>query len=216
MIKNISKLRSAISVFLTVAVIFGFGFLVGRLTGGGGEIVEGESGFDLKLPGEVEKRLVTREEVEVKLSQIGQLSTYLGSYHVEKQADYSRYFLDDIPIPGTTNTIRIECDGIVKVGYDIDKIVPRVDNVSMKIYIAVPEAYIQDNYVDWDSIVCQEKNNILNPIDFAQYQTLIKEMEELGLSTAIDDGIYEAAKDNVKLVISSFLAGFSDYEIVFM
>lgn len=65
--------------------------------------------FDLQLPGEVEKRIVTKDEVEAKLVKIGQLATYSGEYTVSKSVEHSRYFLDDIPILGTTNTIKIYC-----------------------------------------------------------------------------------------------------------
>ena len=70
----------------------------------------------MKLPGETEKRIVTIDEVETKLAEIGELSTYSGRYEVTKEADYSRYFLDDIKVPGTKNTVHLECEGIVKVG----------------------------------------------------------------------------------------------------
>ena len=48
------------------------------------EIVEESetSDFDLKLPGEVEKRTVTKDEVESRIYEIGELSTYCGEYIV--------------------------------------------------------------------------------------------------------------------------------------
>lgn len=172
--------------------------------------------FDLQLPGEVEKRIVTKDEVEAKLVKIGQLATYSGEYTVSKSVEHSRYFLDDIPILGTTNTIRIECDGIVKVGYEVSSILPTVDNESQKIYIALPAPILLDNYVIWDSIKYSEVNSILNPIDFEQYQALIDEIEQEGLLQTERQGIYHSAEENVKLVIQNFLADFDGYEIVFL
>ena len=57
--------------------------------------------FDLKLPGEVEKRTVTKSEVVSRIREIGELSTYCGEYNFTKTVDQSRYFLDDVKIPGT-------------------------------------------------------------------------------------------------------------------
>ena len=122
----------------------------------------------------------------------------------------------DIEILGTTNKITIVCDGIVKVGYDINSIKPEVDNKSKKIYIALPEPKILDNYIKWDTMICKEKNNILNPIDFKQYKDMITEIENKGEKDAIDKGIYKKSNENLKHIITNFLGCFDEYEIVFM
>lgn len=110
--------KRAIPVLL---IILGFiaGHPFGSCSSGEAEVVEPiapvEEKFDLELPAEVEKRIVTVDEIEVALADISQFSTYCGEYTVSKSADYARYFLDNIAIPGTINTITIECSGIVKV-----------------------------------------------------------------------------------------------------
>ena len=210
-------LKSIFAVLLVLTVTFGAGYFVGSIPEEEPEVVEdSDDNFDVKLPGEKEKRVVTKEEIELVLVEISQFSTYSGEYTVSKAAEYSRYFIDDIPIPGTTNEINIECDGIVKVGYDVYDIVPTVDNESQKIYISLPTAKVLDNYVIWDTVKCEETNNILNPIDFEQYQVLIGELEALGLEKAETEGIYQAAEDNIKVIIKNFLSGFEEFEIVFM
>lgn len=215
--------KNVIALFLGVVLIalgFGGGYLYSKYqnTGVDAEIVEESTPnqIDLKLPGEVEKRMITKDEVEEKLVEIGEFATYSGEYTVSKSADQSRYFLDDIQIPGTTNSINITCNGIVKVGYDVHEITPTIDNDSNKIYIALPEPTVLDNYVIWDSIQYTESNKILNPIEFSQYQTLITEIEEEGLTKAEADGIYGAAAENVKVLIRNFLSGFDEYEVVFL
>ena len=150
------------------------------------------------------------------LIDVSQFSTYSGEYTTTKSAEYTRYFLDNIAVPGTTNTINLECKGIVKVGYDVDEITIKVDNDSQKIYISLPAPKVLDNYVIWDSVKCREENNILNPIDFEQYQGLISEIEDEGLALVEADGIYEDAKANMETIIRNFLSGFEDYEIVFL
>ena len=211
-------LSSVISGALIILFLFGAGFLTGRKYGKKAEVVNQPEGneLDIKLPGEVEKRVVTVNEVQSRLAEIGELATYSGEYTVKQAEDYTRYFIDDIAIPGTTNSIQIECQGIVKVGYGLEEITPTVDNESQKIYIALPKAEVLDNYVIWDTVKCSENNTILNPIDFAQYQDMISDIEQQGLEQAESNGIYEKAESHVKRLIQNFLAGFDEFEIVFL
>ena len=186
-------------------------FVVGVAT----EVVaDTDDSFDFELPLEVEKRVVTVEDVEAKLVEIGELSTYAGEYTCTLGKEESRYWLDKLPVLGSTNSITITCNGIVKVGYDISDIVVKVDDE--KIYISIPEARLNDNYVIWDSLECDESNNIFNPIEFAQYQELINEIEDMGLEQVTEQGIYKKAEENLKVLINVFLAEFDDYEIVYM
>ena len=220
MAKVWKAISSTIAVLLTLAIVFGAGYFVGSFPDEDAEVVEPinptEEKFDLKLPAEVEKRIVTVEEVEEMLVDVSQFSTYSGEYTTTKSAEYTRYFLDNIAVPGTTNTINLECKGIVKVGYDVDEITIKVDNDSQNIYISLPAPKVLDNYVIWDSVKCREENNILNPIDFEQYQGLISEIEDEGLGLVEADGIYEDAEANMETIIRNFLSGFEDYEILFL
>lgn len=180
------------------------------------ETVVPNSNGDLHLPGETEVRTLTIGEVNSKLLKIGELATYSAEYSVSESEEEVRNILDNIKIPGTKNSISIKCTGIVKVGYDISKLSPTVDNVSKKIYIAIPSAQLLDNHIYWDSIECTEKNSILNPINFSQYQGLVENIQQTGLQQAEDNGIYAAAEDNLKNIITNFLSCFDDYTVVFV
>lgn len=214
------KIKETICSLLAIVIIAGISFGGGfwycnqRAEKRAEEVVDTTP--DVKLPGEVEKRIVTIDEVETKLVEIGELSTYSGEYAVTKEADYSRYFIDEIKIWGTENTVHLECEGIVKVGYDVHEIGVNIDNGSYTIYISLPEATVNDNYVIWDTVKCTEKNNLFNPIDFDQYQTLIDEIEAEGLAQAEEKGIYSAAEENVKSIIINFLSGMNEYEVKFI
>lgn len=210
-------LGEIISVLLVLALVFGAGYFVGTQKQKGEVTVvdsDDDDEFNLELPGETEKRVVTVEEVKTKLVELDELATYSGEYTVTYGKDETRHFLDDIDIPFTTNSIVINCEGIVKVGYNVSDINVKVDDE--KIYISLPESEVLDNYVIWDSIECDEDNNILNPIEFSQYQELINEMEEKGLAQSEEQGIYDKAEKNVKKIIEEFLACFDGYEIVYM
>ncbi len=215
--KILSFLRDLLTVVIVMAVAFGAGCFYGiRLHQPVQEEVVDEvnEGFDLELPLEVERRVVTVEDVESKLVEIGELSTYSGEYKCTFGRDESRYWLDKIPVLFSTNSIEITCDGIVKVGYNMSDIVVKVDDD--KIYISIPEARLNDNYVIWDSVVCNESNNIFNPIEFSQYEEIIEEIERRGLEDVTEQGIYDRAEDNLKVLIENFLAEFEEYEIVYM
>lgn len=219
-VKEIGSTIAVILFFLAVGFCFGYGLRL-YLQTGQAEIVEkdnrgGGNQFDLQLPGEVTKRIVTKEEIVNKLEPISELATYSSKYTISKTVDSTRNVIDNIPIPGTTNTISLECTGIVKVGYDITEINPTIDNKSQKIYIALPAPSLLDNYVIWDSVTYTESNSILNPIAFGQYKTLIEEIEQAGLEQAKKDGVYDDAEEHIKSLISIFLAGFEEYEIVFI
>lgn len=217
--KNEKSWLVIVRILLTITVLMvafaaGFlycknkGFVVTMSSAQGNE-------YDLTLPKETERRIITVDEIKVLLADIGGFSTYSGIYSTTKEADYTRFLLDKVPIPETTNVIHIECQGIVKVGYNINEIGIRINNDSHVIYISVPNATVLDNYLIWDTVNVSEKNNILNPIDFTQYQELIDEIEEDGLRIATEEGIYKKAKDNLKQLITGFLMGI-EYEIDFL
>ena len=171
---------------------------------------------DLRLPGETEVSTLTIGEVDSKLLEIGELATYSAEYSVSESEEEVRNILDNIKIPGTKNSITIKCTGVIKVGYDISKLSPTVDNASKKIYIAIPSAQLLDNHIYWDSIECTEKNSIFNPINFSQYQKLVESIQQTGLKQAEHDGIYDAAGNNLKNIVTNFLSCFNDYTVVFI
>ena len=214
--KTFRVVRDILNVLFVLAVAFGVGFYLGGSMHEEKEIIveDKKSSFDLELPMEVEKRVVTAEEVQAKLFEIGELSTFSGKYEFTKGVEETRYLLEEIPVFGSTNIIQITCEGIVKVGYNMSDIVVRVD--AERIYISIPEAQLNDNYVIWDSMVCKESNNMLNPIEFAQYQEIIDEIEKAGLEKVIAQGIYQQAEENLKTLIETFLAEFDGYTVVYM
>lgn len=170
----------------------------------------------LSLPTEVEKMYITKNDVEIELKEVGELSTYSGGYEVVKGAECARYMFDKWAFPGTTNVIEVTCEGIVKVGYAIEDTEVVVDNDSQKIYVGLPEAKVNDNYIIWDSVECVEGNSMFNPIEFWQYEQLLHEIEVEGLAQVEAEGIYEKAEENAQRIISKFLSGFDEFEVVFV
>lgn len=213
------KLLHGLAVLVVLVLVFEAGSFYNQLFGtdATAEAVENnDEDFDLQLPGEVEKRVVTVDEIEGKLEQLNEWSTYSGNYQITKSEDFTRYMLDDIAVPGTTNTVSIDCSVVVKVGFNADDINVRVDDESGRIYISMPDLTITDSYIIWDSVNCDEENNILNPIDFDEYQSMFEEIEAEGVSKAEEEGIYDEAMENAERLIEMSLAAFSEYEVVFL
>ena len=206
-------LRGLLVVLISLALGFGAGYFYCQDQNKGDVVADANPG-DLKLPGEVERRVVTVQDVESKLEEMAELTTYAGEYTVTLGKDEARYLLDNLKIPGTTNSIEITASGIVKVGYDMKAINVKVSD--SKIFISIPEAHLNDNYVIWDSVSCTESNSMFNPIEFSQYQEIVSEIEKMGLEDVESRGIYEDAKENLKKVMNGFLSEFVDYEIVYM
>jgi len=176
-------------------------------------VIYSSSDSGLSLPGEQIKRVVTKDEIDMQLAEIKELSTYSGSYHVTHSEDFSR-FLGNSVIPGTTNVITFECDGVIKVGYNLDNISYKIDED--KIELKLPKPEILDNYVIWDSVICDEKNNILNPINFDEYKVVLETIEQEGMKEAEKKKIYDLAEKNMKLLIKNALSEFSDYSVIFV
>lgn len=215
------KIKETGSGLLVIILIAALGFVGGywyhsQKIEDKADVVVDDTTPDVKLPGEKEKSIVTVDEVRTKLVAIGELSTYSGQYTVKKGRDFFRNVLDDIRIPWTTNNVTIECEGIVKVGYDVNEIGVDIDDKSYTIYISLPEATVNDNYVIWDSVICKEDNNPFNPIDFEEYKLLIEKIEEEGLSQSEEQEIYKAAEENIKNIIVNFLSGMDDYQVKFL
>ena len=57
---------------------------------------------------------------------------------------------------------------------------------------------------------------MLNPIEFAQYQEIIDEIERAGFEEAVVKGIYQHAEEQLKALIEAFFAEFDGYTIVYM
>lgn len=215
--KIVKALGSLLSVLIVLVTTFGAGYYYANKTMDPKEIVvekTKEKIVEIQLPGEVEKRIVTVEEVESKLQEMAELSTYCGNYTVKLGKDETRCITDKIELGFTTNSIEMTASGIVKVGYDMSEIVVKVGDD--KIYISIPKAKLNDNYVIWDTVECIEENNIFNPIEFSQYQEIVNEMEKIGLKDVETKGIYAKAEENLKKVMNGFLSEFVDYEIVYM
>lgn len=170
----------------------------------------------LRLTGEIERYVVTLDELEAVLQEIRELATFSGRYKAVKTADGWRC-LDDLNLPLTRNTVAVSCEGIVKAGYDVDLITCEIDEASETVYIRLPHASVLDNYVIMDTVdVSGSVNNILHPLSFEEYLKVIVSVEEEGLAQVTEQGLFERAEEGFRNLVTQCLMGVTDYRIVFL
>ena len=153
-------------------------------------------------------------KVEEKLSQIGELATSAFEYSGEKTIENTRQMMG-VNIPGTTNRVKLEYNGVIKVGYDISEIKYSVDQQSKLIMIDLPMPKVLDNYIKLDGLKCTDNNNILNPIGSDDIVGYFADIEKEELKSAIDKGIYTQAEEKLRSIIVNFMAAFPEYTVVF-
>ena len=157
---------------------------------------------------------LTDSVVMEKLQSIGQLVTYEYEYsNVREIKDSKQIF--GWNIPGTTHTIQLKYNGIIKVGYEVADIQVSVDNDAKTIYVTLPEPKITDNYIDMDNLSYAEQNNIFNPISGDEITGELDNIKADALERAENAGIYELAEGNAKAQISSLFEAFDGYSVKF-
>ena len=157
---------------------------------------------------------LTDSVVMEKLQSIGQLVTYSYEYsNVREIKDSKQIF--GWNIPGTTHTIQLKYNGIIKVGYEVADIQVSVDNDTKTIYVTLPEPKITDNYIDMDNLSYAEQNNIFNPISGDEITGELDNIKADALERAENAGIYELAEGNAKAQISGLFEAFDGYSVKF-
>ena len=160
------------------------------------------------------KTELTDSIVKEKLQSIGQLVTYSYEYTDIREIKDSRQIFG-MNIPGTTHTIRLAYNGMIKVGYEVSEIGIRVDNENRVIEVILPDPKVTDNYIDMDTLSYAEQNNIFNPIRGEEITGELDEIKRAELERAVEAGIYELAAGNAKAQISGLLEAFDGYTVKF-
>ena len=151
----------------------------------------------------------TRTMIENRFGPVAELSTFEDSYTVLETIEDSRT-LFGLKIPFTGNSVVVEGEGKIKVGFNLDNVKPVVDGKIIKVDLPAPE--IQDNYLEAVKFV--ENNNIFNPLSPDETNEKLMYEKNVKLKEAIDKGIFEKASDNVKNIISGLYDDMEGYEVV--
>lgn len=160
------------------------------------------------------KITITSDMLEETLRPVSELSTSVFEYSGSVKRDETRQGLG-IEIPGTTNSVKISYSGVIRCGYNAEAIKPALDEDQKTITVSLPEPEIFGNYIDTQNLEFETSNNILNPIDADDLYGYLKDIQEQELRRAVSAGIYEKARAQVELIITSLLNVFPEYTVQF-
>lgn len=112
-----------------------------------------------------------------------------------------------VTIPFTTSKCIYSYDTVIKAGIDFNevKVSPKADNPKV-IYVEIPEIKILSTAVDYDSFkLYHEEESIFAPITMEEHNDAMKELESTAQKDAIDNGLFDNAYENAKVLLTAFL-----------
>lgn len=160
---------------------------------------------------------ITPIVIKEKMVEISELATRAYEYTGEiSEEDYRPLFNTDYQIKSTKNQVDIIYEGVIKVGYDVEKIESEIDHLSKTVFIKLPEAEIFDNYIKNDTLIIKEEDNPLNPISTEEVNEYLVEAKEGHLNDARKDGIFEEAEEYMKKLVEQYFVAYTRYTVVFI
>lgn len=151
-------------------------------------------------------------EVEAAMSELGELITVSYDYEgIALESDCRRFLKWSIGF--TRNSVEIDYEGCVKAGYDISEIKFEVDTENNVIRVTLSRPEIFSNEITATDVISED--NIFNHIDPDTATDLLMESKYEELVEAVDNGLYEQAEINAKIVIKNVISGICDCKIEF-
>lgn len=155
--------------------------------------------------------------VAYRMEGIGELATQ-SAYITNVQTITNSRTIFGVTVPFTQSKYIYSYNCTVKAGIDFSQVVYIVDHDALTITVTVPPVYITDISVDENSLVVyDEAQNIFSPLKLTNVQESRMTMQEEAKAHALEMGILDAARENARLLIQSFLlsnAEFAGYEII--
>ncbi len=152
------------------------------------------------------------------LKNIGELATQSG-YFTSVQTIQSNRELFGIEIPGSRSNYIFSYDGVIKAGLNFSDIDISADDLQRKIRIRLPEIKILSIEIDENSFkLYNQAESILTPLRTDEVNQALSKLKSKVRETAEANGIMENARENAKVLIRGFLAGYYDltlYRVVF-
>lgn len=152
------------------------------------------------------------------LVNIGELATQAYHYRAVDTIKKSQEIWGwEVPLTEAESIFSYE--GIIKVGYDFEKIEIDVDYDRKRITVTLPEPFIMSNDILSDSLlVYSEDTNIFTPMSIEDFNETQADMKLQGEDDAAKVGIYDSARMNAETLIKGFLSGtfnLEEFEVVF-
>ena len=103
---------------------------------------------------------------------------------------------------------------MIKAGYDFAKVQVDVDEVTKCVTVTLPEAKVLSNEIKPDSLkVYDEHQSIFTPLSITDVNSAQEELKETAKTSAIANGLFEAARENMELLIKGLLSSSIDFAV---
>ena len=142
-----------------------------------------------------------------EVKEIGELATVEYRYTNVGTLDASKkLFKTDYKIPGTTKSIVVTMDGIIKIGIDVNNIKITSDDNAKTITVTLPKPKLLSNELDEDSmLVYDETSGAFTKITMQDSSSIRSQIKTKSETNAKANGAYEQATQNAQFIIRSML-----------
>ena len=144
---------------------------------------------------------------ELGLKSIGELATQSAYYtNVNMHEEDKKLFNWSIPL--------ISYGGVIKAGYDFSQVQVEISEMAKRVVVTLPEVQTLSNEIDPTSLkVYDERQSIFTPLSIADINAAQEKMREEAQQTAIANGLYENARENMELLIKGILSSTIDFTV---
>lgn len=137
---------------------------------------------------------------------IGELATqssyFTGVHAMEKDKDLWGW-----KVPFTHSEWVISYDGVIKVGFDFEKVEVEVNDITKTVKVRFPEAILIAHVIDPDSLeVYDQDRNIFTPFAIEDFGNAMMELKDESIVQAYENGIFDEARENGEVVMKTFLS----------
>ena len=169
----------------------------------------------------MEREQMSTDTIREEVKQISKYSAYEFDYtSIIYHSDKNSFMGMDIPLTG--NSFIATIDGKMNIGIDAENMQisqeTDEDGSVKQVTITVPHSQILDNYTMQDSLkIYDQKNNIFNPVEVADYSELLTEAEEKEEQKVLKGDLLQKSDESVKFLLTSHLQAVygQNVEIIF-
>lgn len=155
---------------------------------------------------------ITTTATKLTFEDVGELATQSAYVTVITTKDKDQKVFN-VSIPFTQTKYIYSYNVNVKAGYDFEEIAYDVDEENKEIKVTMPEAKILSTEVDTDSFrVYHEQNSAFTHVSLEETNQAMDEMQKEAQEQAIENGLYDEAKENAKVLLKGFFSSAYDME----
>lgn len=144
------------------------------------------------------------KSTKLKFENIGELATQCA-YSTEIEVIEEARTLFKVKIPFTQSKYIYSMDFEIKAGYDFDKIFWE-EKSNNKIVVTMPPVKVLSNEPKTDTVkIYHEEESVFKQIGLTDVMVSIDEMKNNAQRTAIENGLFDNAKQNAETLIKGFL-----------